>query len=77
MDFGSWLSTDETIASITSVAVTGDGDAVTVSSQVATGSRVTFFVEGGTATVRYAVTVTILTSSGQILIAEGPLKVVA
>ncbi len=77
MDFGSWLSSGETIASITSVVGTcSDGADITITSQTISGSLVLFYADGGTAGCRYAVTVTITTSLKQILIGEGPLRVI-
>lgn len=72
MDFGAWLSTDETISTADSVIASG----LTIGSATISGSRVLFFVEGGETGSRYQVTVTITTSTGQIFVGEGPLKVV-
>ena len=76
MDFGSWLSSGETITSINSVVASGESGTVTISSTSVSGTRVVFFIAGGEAGVRYALTVNITTSLSQILIGEGPLKVV-
>jgi hypothetical protein len=76
MDFGSWLSSGETINTVNSVVATGDGSAVTAGSGTISGSRIIFFLEEGQAGYRYAITVSITTSSGQILVGEGPLKVI-
>jgi len=80
MDFGRWLSSGETITSITSITITSsDPNASTpvTSSQTITGTNITFFVTGGTAGVRYTIEIEITTNVGQILIGKGPLKVVA
>lgn len=74
-DFGPWLSSGETITGITSVVGTGDEGSVTISDETVSGTRVVFYIEGGTPRVRYAITCTITTSLNQILIGEGPLKV--
>jgi hypothetical protein len=78
MDFSGWLSDEETISSITSIVGVSEGaEDLTFTNQGISGNQVVFFIEGGTAGIRYPVTITILTSLGQILIGEGPLKVVA
>lgn len=76
MDFGQWLSSGETISSINSVTIEGDGVIPTTSSQTITGTNITFFITGGTPGVRYTISIAITTNIGQILVGVGPLKVV-
>lgn len=78
MAFANWLQSGETISSITSVSYSAcDGaEALTFSQQTIVGTNVNFFVESGSVGIRYKVIVTIVTSSGQTLIGDGPLNVV-
>ncbi len=76
MDFGSWLTEGETIVTITDITISGESGTVNYSGATISGSRVVFFIDNGEAGVRYAATVKITTSLGQIFIGEGPLKVV-
>ena len=77
MDFGNWLDEGETLETITSITFdvcTGNSDP-TVTGESILGSRVVFFIEGGSEGIRYNVLITIVTSSGQILIGDGILQV--
>lgn len=78
MAFSNWLQSGETISTINSVAYNAcDGaGALTFSSETIVGTNVNFFIEGGSAGIRYKIIVTITTSSGQILIGDGPLNVI-
>jgi hypothetical protein len=77
MDFGQWLASADSIASITNIiAEYCDGATnLTFSGTGISGTRVIFTVEGGTAGIRYKVIVTITTTLGEILIGDGILAV--
>ena len=77
MDFGPWMQSGETISSINSVSTEecAGASALTFSNEVISGTNVNFFVEGGTAGIRYTVVVSITTSAGEILIGDGQLAV--
>lgn len=77
MDFGPWMQSGETISTINDVSTEEcDGASpITFSNEVISGTKVNFFVEGGTAGIRYTVVVNITTSSGEILIGDGQLVV--
>jgi len=77
MDFGSWLSEGETISSINSITFDIDDGSINTTGQAISGSRIVFFVDGGIAGTRYQTKVNVTTSSGQIFIGEGPLRVLA
>lgn len=77
MDFGPWLTSDETIDSITSITFNGADSSVSYTNEQISGSRVTLYLSGGTAGVRYEVKIKITTSLNQIFIGEGSLRVVA
>jgi len=76
MDFGSWLSSGETIISCDSINIDGNSESiVTAGSPTISGSRVIFFVESGLTGNRYTIKVNITTSIGQILEGTGALRV--
>lgn len=77
MDFGAWLQSGETITAINSVSsseCTGSSPLV-FTNEAISGTKVNFFVEGGTAGERYSVIVSIDTSTGELLIGDGQLVV--
>lgn len=77
MDFGPWMLSGETIASIVEVSTEEcDGASpIVFTNEVISGTNVNFFVEGGTAGIRYTVVVKITTSSEETLIGDGHLVV--
>ena len=83
MEFSSLLATSETITSIdqiTSETIDGGTSDLTITSPLitdgnATDSRVTLWIEGGTAGLKYRIEVLVNTSGGQILQGDGLLKV--
>ncbi len=78
MDFSEWMGDDATIVtinSITSVQCAGMSSDLTFSAQAITGQTAGFFVEGGTAGLRYEVRVNITTNEGEILEGDGILVV--
>ena len=77
-DFSPRMGSSATISSIISVTserCDGGVSDVTITSQTITSQSVIFYVEGGTAGIRYTVITTITTSEGETLIEEGTLVV--
>ena len=83
MEFSSLLGTDEIISiisSITSETIDGGTSDLTITSPSiidgnATDSRVTLWIEDGTAGLKYRIEILVNTSGGQILQGDGLLKV--
>ena len=77
MDFGPWMQEGQTISTINDVSTAEcDGaEAIVFSNEVISGTNVNFFVEEGTAGIRYTVIVSITTSAGETLIGDGQLVV--
>jgi hypothetical protein len=73
MDFSANLTTGETIASVTSV--TADVAGLTIGVPAVSGRAVQVKLSAGTADVLYKVTFMVVTSAGNILEAEGYLKI--
>ena len=77
-DFSSRMEATATISSITSItSIKCDGEVsdIVITSQTITGQSVVFYVDAGTAGIRYTVIVTVATSEGEVLIEEGTLVV--
>lgn len=77
MDFGPWMTSGDTISTINDVTTDecADASAITITNEVISGTNVNFFVDGGTAGIRYTVIVNITTSAGETLIGDGQLVI--
>lgn len=78
MKFDAWMATTDTIASITNVTsevCSGGTSDLVITANSIDGQSVLFFVAGGTEGLRYKILVTIVSSTGEILIGDGILVV--